>query len=71
MQRLDPKIQQQQQTKKISHENLPSINTRTDEPGDERSSVDKEKDTTFFAKAVDGMMDLTRIENGDLNKIHN
>ena len=34
-----------------------------------KSNVNKEKDTALFAKAVDRMMDLTRIENGELNKI--
>ena len=53
----------------MSNENLPSITTRTDEPGGERSSVNKEKDTTLFAKAVDGIMDLTSIEKIELNKI--
>ena len=49
--------------------NLPSTATRNDNPGGERSSVTKTKDTALFAAAVDGMMDLTRIENGELNKL--
>ena len=49
--------------------NLPSITTRNKNPDDERSSVTKEKDTASLSHAVDGMMDLTRIENGELNKI--
>ena len=53
----------------MSNENLPSITTRTDEPGDERSSVNKAIDTALFGQAVDGMMDFRRIENGELNKI--
>ena len=50
-------------------ENLPSITTRNNNPDDERSSVAKEKDTASFSHAVGGMMDLTRIEIGELNKI--
>ena len=53
----------------MSNENLPSITTRNDDPGDERRSVNKEKDTALFAKAVGGMLDFTRIENSELNKI--
>ena len=51
----------------MSNENLPYTTTRNNEPGGERSSVIKEKDTALFARAVDGMMDLTRVENGELN----
>ena len=53
----------------MSNENLQSITTRTDGPDDERSSVNKEKDTALFAKALAGIMGLTSIENSDLNKI--
>ena len=49
-----------------NQENLPSITNMKDKAGGQRSSVMKEKDT---AKEVDGMMDLTRIEKGELNKI--
>ena len=52
-----------------NQENLPSIITRKDEAGGERSSVIQEKDTAVFAREVDSMMDLTRIEKGELNKI--
>ena len=45
-----------------NQENSPSITTRNDEPGGERNSVTKEKDTALFAGEVYGMMDLTRIE---------
>ena len=48
---------------------LPSTATRNEIPGDERSSVSKDKDTALFSAAVDGMMDLTRIENGEINKL--
>ena len=54
---------------KQGQENLPSITTRKNGAGGERSSVNKEKDTALFAREVDGMMDLTRIEKGELNKI--
>ena len=54
---------------KQGQENLPSIATRKKYAGDERSSVNKEKDIFLFARKVDGMMDLTRIEKGELNKI--
>ena len=67
-QRLDPKIQQET-NKKMSNKNLQSITTRTDGPDDKRSSVNKEKNTALFAKVLDGIMDLTSIENSDLNKI--
>ena len=50
-------------------ENLPLITTRNKIPDDERSIVTKEKDTASISHAVDGMMDLTRIENGKLNQI--
>ena len=53
----------------MSNENLPSITTRNGDPGGERSSVNKEKDTALFASAVGGMVHLTRIENNELNKI--
>ena len=52
-----------------NQENFPSIATRKDEAGGERSSVIKEKDTAVFARAQDGMTDLKRIEKGELNKI--
>ena len=54
---------------KQDEENLPSITTRKNDAGGERSSVIKEKDTALFARVVDGMIDLTRIEKGVLNKI--
>ena len=54
---------------KLDQENLPSITTRGNDSGDERSSVMKEKDTAVFAREVADMMDLTRIEKGELNKI--
>ena len=54
---------------KQCQENLPSITIRKKDAGGERSSVIKEKDTALFAWEVDGMMDLTRIEMGVLNKI--
>ena len=53
----------------MSNENLPSITTRNDDPGGESSSVNKEKDIALCTRAVDGMMDLARIENNVLNKI--
>ena len=53
----------------MSNENLPSITTRNDDPGGERSSFKKEKAAALFARAVNGMMDLKRIENGELDKI--
>ena len=56
-------------SKQGQEENLPSITTRKNGAGGERSSVNKEKDTALFAREVDGMMDLTRIEKGELNKI--
>ena len=46
--------------------NLLSITTRNDEPGGE--SI-KEKDATIFSKEIEGIMELTRIENGQLNKV--
>ena len=52
-----------------NQENFPSITTRKDEASGERSSVIKEKDTAVFARAQDGMTDLKRIENGELNKV--
>ena len=54
---------------KQGQENLPSITTREKDAGGERSSVNKEKDTTLFAREVDGMTDLIRIEKRELNKI--
>ena len=55
---------------KQGQEILPSITTRKKkDAGGERISVNKEKDTALFAREVDGMMDLTRIEKGELNKI--
>ena len=54
---------------KQGQENLPSITTRKNGAGGERSSVNKEKDTALFAREVDGMMDSTKIEKGELNKI--
>ena len=65
---LIPKFNKKK-NKKMSNENLPSITTRTDGPDDERISVNKEKDIALFAKTVDGMVDFTRIENGEFNKI--
>ena len=52
-----------------NEENLSSTTTRNDEPGGDRSSGIKEKDTAVFAREVDGMMDLTRMEKGELNKV--
>ena len=54
---------------KQGQKNLPSITTRENGAGGERSSVNKDKDTALFAREVDGMIDLTRIEKGELNKI--
>ena len=54
---------------KQDQENLRSITTRENDAGGERSSVIREKDTAVFAREVDGMMDLTRIEKGEINKI--
>ena len=54
---------------KQGQENLPSITTRKNDAGGERSSVNKKKDAALFARGVDGMIDLTRIEKGELNKI--
>ena len=70
--RLDPKIKNRKMKKmsKQGQEILISITTRKNDPGGERSSVIKEKDTALFAREVDGMMDLTRIEKGVLNKIN-
>ena len=55
---------------KQDKENLPSITTRKNDTGGERSSVIEEKGIAVFAREVDGMMDLTRIEKGELNKIN-
>ena len=52
-----------------NEENLSSITTRNKEAGGERSSIIKEKDTAVFAREVDGIMELTRIEKGVLNKV--
>ena len=54
---------------KQDQENLPSITTRKNDAGGERSSDIREKDTDLFAREVDDMMGLTRIEKGVLNKI--
>ena len=54
---------------KQGQEHLPSITTRKKDASGERSSVNTEKDTALFAREVDRMMDLTRIEKGKLNKI--
>ena len=48
---------------------LPSITIRNDEPGGERTSVIKEKETAIFSKEIEGFMELIRIENGQLNKV--
>ena len=53
----------------MSNESLPSITTRSDDPGSVKSSVNKAKDTALFTRAIDGMMDLIRIENNELDKI--
>ena len=68
---LDPKIKKEKDKKMIKQdqENLPSITTRKNDAAGERGSVIKEMDTAVFAREVDGMMDLTRIEKGELNKI--
>ena len=54
---------------KQDQESLPSITTRENDAGGERSSVIKEKEIALFAREVDSMMDLTRIEKKVLNKI--
>ena len=57
-------------TRKMNEQkDVPSITTRNDETGGERSSVIKEKDTAMFYKEIEGIMELTRIENGQLNKV--
>ena len=53
----------------MSNEDLPSITSRTDESGDERSSVNTEKESALFAQAIDAIIQATRIENGELNNI--
>ena len=65
---LDPEIKKKIE-KMSNEENLPSITTRNNKPGGERSSVIEEKDTALFVREEDGMMDLTRIEDGELNKV--
>ena len=50
-------------------ENLPSITTRENDDGGQRSSAITEKDTAVFAREVDGVIDLTRPEKDKLNKI--
>ena len=64
-----PIFRQENQEKMSKQANLPSIATRNDEPGGEKSIVAKEKDTIIFSKEIDGIMELTRIENGQLNKV--
>ena len=51
-----------------NQKDLPSITTRNNEPGGESCNVIKEKDTPICPKEIEGIMELTRIENGQLNK---
>ena len=52
-----------------NQENLLSTTSRNDEAGGERSSAIKEKVTAVCAREVDDMIDLTRIEKIELNKV--
>ena len=63
-------LSETRKTRKMNEQkDLPSSTTRNDEPGGERSSVMKENDTAIFSKEIEGIMELTRIENGELNKV--
>ena len=52
-----------------NEENLPSIATRNNKSGGEKSNAIKAKDIALFAREVDGMENLTRVEDGELNKV--